>query len=158
MSFVWTDENTAKASRLWREGYAGSYIAREIGATRNAVVGKAYRMRDMFPARTHSPNSRVSREAREKPKRVRRAPRIARPAINFKKPDHDAEVFQVKLTSKALVDLGEKDCRWPEGDRFCGKSQHGTSSYCEYHHSHSVDLKRTHKSKSVKALAHHKRG
>lgn len=147
MSFVWDTRNTRKASKLWRDGHSASMIAREIGTSRNAVVGKAYRMRDMFPARIHSSNHRPQKK---KAKPVARMPRRVISPSFVPKPKHDSEVFQTKFTSKSLMDLNDNDCRWPEGENFCGKPQkEGRSSYCEYHNSHSIDAARSRRFKPI---------
>jgi hypothetical protein len=41
----WTPERIALLTRLWDEGRTAASIAMEIGCTKNAVVGKAHRLR-----------------------------------------------------------------------------------------------------------------
>ena len=42
----WTPEREAKLKELWKKGYSGSEIAKMIGdATRNAIIGKAHRLK-----------------------------------------------------------------------------------------------------------------
>lgn len=44
MRFDWNDENTAMAAAMWREGHSGSAIAKELGVSRSAVMGRLSRM------------------------------------------------------------------------------------------------------------------
>lgn len=48
-TFDWTAEAVARLRTLWEEGHATAEIARRIGATKNAVIGKAHRIN--LPAR-----------------------------------------------------------------------------------------------------------
>ena len=43
----WTPERQEKLKQLWKEGHSGSQIARMLGngATRNSVLGKAFRLK-----------------------------------------------------------------------------------------------------------------
>jgi len=42
----WTDERVEQLKRLWAEGYSASQIAAQMGGvTRNAVIGKAHRLK-----------------------------------------------------------------------------------------------------------------
>lgn len=142
MTFTWTEENTNRAQKLWREGHSASYIGKVIGCGRSALLGKAYRMREHFPSRKDTvKRMRVDRQKAPKKLRapVKRAPRIpAAPRERFEKPKHNAEVFSLKLTSKTLMELKDNDCRWPEGDRFCGKPKDGRRPYCKTHRPHGI--------------------
>ena len=42
---TWTDERIDELSKLWASGYSASAIGRMLGVSKNAVVGKAHRMR-----------------------------------------------------------------------------------------------------------------
>jgi GcrA cell cycle regulator len=41
---TWTAERVAELSRLWSEGVSSAEVGRQLGLTKNAVVGKAHRM------------------------------------------------------------------------------------------------------------------
>ena len=43
----WTDEREEKLKELWKKGHSGSQIAQMLGegATRNSVLGKAFRLK-----------------------------------------------------------------------------------------------------------------
>lgn len=40
----WNDDNTATAIRLWSEGVSAGDIGKQIGTSRNSVIGKIHRM------------------------------------------------------------------------------------------------------------------
>jgi GcrA cell cycle regulator len=60
MTIDWTAERTEKLEALWNEGIPASQIGRELGVSKNAVVGKAHRLK--LPKR-QSPIPSKSREA-----------------------------------------------------------------------------------------------
>lgn len=45
----WSDDKIAKLRRLWEEGLPTAEIGRRLGITKNAVIGKAWRL-DLPPA------------------------------------------------------------------------------------------------------------
>ena len=51
---IWTEALVADLVRLWSHGYSCSQIAAVIGVTRNAVIGKAHRLK--LPTHTRSNN------------------------------------------------------------------------------------------------------
>jgi GcrA cell cycle regulator len=44
MTREWTPERTAALITLWNEGVCASQIGRRLGVTKNAVIGKAFRL------------------------------------------------------------------------------------------------------------------
>jgi GcrA cell cycle regulator len=46
----WTEDKTARLSELWDEGIPAAEIGRRLGITKNAVIGKAWRL-DLPPRR-----------------------------------------------------------------------------------------------------------
>jgi GcrA cell cycle regulator len=52
----WNEDNTGRLRELWNEGLPAAEIGRRLGTTKNAVIGKAWRL-DLRPRRvTDSPN------------------------------------------------------------------------------------------------------
>jgi GcrA cell cycle regulator len=52
----WSDDKIAELRRLWDEGHPAAEICRRLGITKNAVIGKAWRL-DLPPRRVaDSPN------------------------------------------------------------------------------------------------------
>lgn len=47
----WPPARTEEAARLWAEGWTASQIAERLEITRNQLIGKANRRRDLFPRR-----------------------------------------------------------------------------------------------------------
>ena len=131
----WTDDRVTTLSKLWREGLSAAEIARRLGGvTRNAVIGKAYRLGlsgRAAPSRPSTPPReprRVAMRGRRRaapPRLVARSPVGALPA-----PD---------LAGMAtVVSIGRRACRWPIGDplepgfMLCGRpARRGV--YCACH-------------------------
>ena len=131
----WTPEREEKLRELWKKGHSGSEIANILGdTTRNAVIGKAHRLK--LDARS------VSRKPIQK--------------ANLEK-DNVAEVKNQKLGRKAkfkallldknfepenptkLENLTDNHCRWPLGEKmepasfFCGRKSMEKFPYCKLH-------------------------
>ena len=131
----WTPERQKKLKDLWKKGYTASQIAEEIGeTTRNAVIGKAHRLK---------------LEARAVSKKTS--------ATLISKKDKNSEIKQGKLSRKArfksllldknfepenpkkLIELTDDTCKWPIGHPyeknfyFCGRKPLEKFSYCKLH-------------------------
>ena len=131
----WTPERKNKLKVLWKKGHTASQIAALIGGTtRNAVIGKAYRLN--LESRT------VSRKPSTVPK---------------EKLEIDVKIKQEKLSRKAkfkallldknfepenpkkLIELTDDTCRWPIGHPyekdfyFCGRKPLNKFPYCKLH-------------------------
>ena len=144
----WLDEaKVALLKQLYAEGHSASHIAARIGGvSRNAVIGKAHRLGLVGNAplqRKMSQRSRSERNAIKK-KRWRRpmSPRQNRVAELFaSEPFAPAPeiIFIPENERKTLVELGDRECRWPLGDPkepsfgFCGRPQEPGLSYCRGH-------------------------
>jgi GcrA cell cycle regulator len=128
----WTTSRCEQLRTLWDDkGLSAGLIAREMHTTRNAIIGKAYRMR-------LSPRGSTANVADKsiKPTRVPTKPR-ARP--------RPAAVTPIRVQSRQyppgapipLIDLQSHHCRWVLGDPrdmlFCGQRKLEPHSYCELH-------------------------
>jgi len=122
----WTDERVTLLKQLWGEGKTAAEIAKVLGdgITRNAVIGKAHRLK------LSSRVSPIQQNTVKKPKAEAAALRIPRPAIKLP---------EFKGKGVKLVDLKEKMCRWPVGDpqdenfSFCGCDAVPGLPYCPEH-------------------------
>ncbi len=129
----WTDERVSLLKKLWGEGKTAAEIAKELGGvTRNAVIGKAHRLKlsnrvspiqqNKKPANTSTP---PAKKQEKKPARVVEQ--------NNKKPVIKKEDLV------GLLELNNRMCRWPEGDPqqgdfgFCGGDIYPGLPYCADH-------------------------
>lgn len=130
----WTDEKVTLLKQLWGEGKTAAEIARVLGGglTRNAVIGKAHRLRLSNRISPIQQNDNV-----RKPVVVASSPAPAAAR---------AAVVAVAVASAArgsgvrMADLKERMCRWPVGDpkdaenfHFCGDSVVPGMPYCAEH-------------------------
>jgi GcrA cell cycle regulator len=120
----WTDKKIDTLKRLWGKGMTASQIAGELGdgITRNAVIGKAHRLK--LPSRP----SPVKPEPEAKPAaHPTPAPKVEAPA-----PSGEGKGL-------SLLELTETTCKWPighPGDEdfyFCGKPSRPGVPYCPEH-------------------------
>lgn len=128
----WTEERVAVLKKLWGEGKTAAEIAKELGGvTRNAVIGKAHRLKlsnRLSPIQQTVKKASKPKASEEKAPAVKK--RIPKPAN-----------MDVPFTGKGvkLADLKEKMCRWPIGDpqhedfKFCGCANAMGLPYCEEH-------------------------
>ena len=125
----WTDERVNLLKQLWGEGKTAAEIAKVLGdgVTRNAVIGKAHRLKLSSRASPIQQNKKsVKTTTADRPRPLRKEPVVKN--INFK----GKEV--------SLAELGPRDCRWPNGDpsdkenfSFCGHKCAEGLPYCEEH-------------------------
>lgn len=123
----WTDERVTLLKKLWGEGQTAAEIAKALGSgfSRNAVIGKAHRLKL---------SSRLSpiqqnRTARPDPAPVRALP----------KAKQRPQPAQILFKGIPMVDLKERMCRFPQGDpresgfSFCGCDTVPGLPYCPEH-------------------------
>ncbi len=121
----WTDDRVTLLKQLWGEGKTAAEIAKVLGdgITRNAVIGKAHRLK------LSSRLSPIQQNTVKKPKGDA-APRAPRPQIKLP---------EFKGKSLNLIDLSNNMCRWPSGDpkeenfSFCGCEVVPGLPYCATH-------------------------
>lgn len=151
----WPKHTLTRIASLWTDGYSALDIARELGDgyTRNAVIGKLYRM----GLRRHGTSQRHKHSATLVPRKSRRQSRDDRGGYAPKLPrSTKANSAQLNLASAASgtknalvvieVPLDERrtvlsvtrhQCRWPyeSGERlyFCNLDALPGKPYCECH-------------------------
>ena len=125
----WTDERVTLLRKMWGEGKTAAEIAGTLGGvTRNAVIGKAHRLKLSNRISPIQQNVKPARPAAPEPRIVARAP--ARP-VEARPP------FAIKAVK--MIDLKERMCRWPHGDPrdddfvFCGHERVSMLPYCREH-------------------------
>jgi GcrA cell cycle regulator len=138
--FQWTPERVARVKFLWLDGKSASEVAKEIGATRNMVIGKVHRM-GLHKKRPERLTIEAMQRGSVKREVVRRALKLKPEPL----PEPSRPLPKSRPTT--LVKLDRTHCRWPLGDpkeegfHFCGaviseRKKGGRvqrPSYCEAH-------------------------
>ena len=129
----WTPERENKLKELWKKGLTASQIAAQMGATtRNAVIGKAHRLKLQARAVSKKSTSRTKTENNVEVKQEK----LSRKA-RFKSLLLDKN-FEPE-NPKKLEELTDDICRWPIGHPyekefyFCGRKSLDKFSYCKLH-------------------------
>ena len=130
----WNEEKVEKLKELWGKGSTASQIAEIIGGiTRNAVIGKAHRLKLASKIKTRNASSTQAYNNSEED--------------NFKQVKGRKSKFKSLLIEKdfepenpkRLEELDESSCKWPVGHPeetsfyFCGRSSLKDFSYCKLH-------------------------
>lgn len=160
--FDWTPAAVDTLTRMYGAGDPHSLIARVLGTTRNACIGKAHRLGltgktvkvpPPKPARVRPEPTAPRLVREEKPlapvDRSRRghltascvADRIEQRACAESRPVSSEEAFADRTGSLGIMDLRPSMCRWPLGAspfRFCGCRTVPGSSYCAEHRDISI--------------------
>ena len=122
----WSDDRVEVLKKLWGEGKTAAEIAKELGegVTRNAVIGKAHRLKL---------SSRVS-PIQQSPKKIKAN---SEPSMAPRRPAKKVPIYLGKQLK--MEELRDKMCRWPNGDpqgddfSFCGCGTVENSPYCDNH-------------------------
>lgn len=139
-----------KIIKLWEEGYSGTQIGIELGMTRNAVMGKIYRLRKL--AQLEYGHTKMASRAvievddpvkkiEEKPKNAKIPKKASRPKLRpvVWTPKPDPSTVKIPERGVTFFSLRPGRCRYPlEGDSlatyvFCGAPA-TNKSYCKEHH------------------------
>jgi GcrA cell cycle regulator len=135
---TWTTERITLLKNRINAGLSCGQIAREIGVSRNAVIGKANRLGlSRFKGATAGQPERTGTPRNARPRivtqhRILRA-LWAKPQLGF------AEVPGDSASRCSLFELQQWHCRWPINDPgaedfgFCGKKQVDGLPYCAAH-------------------------
>lgn len=126
----WTDEKIEDLKKLWAKGLSTAEIGRELGVSKNAVVGKSHRL-GLKPR--PSPISGKAAEAAPAAAPAKAAAAPAKPkAVKAPKAKEAEKIGDI-------IDLGPHMCRWPFGDpgdddfHFCGRQVAPSKPYCPEH-------------------------
>ncbi|HEU0117612.1 MAG TPA: GcrA family cell cycle regulator [Alphaproteobacteria bacterium] len=151
----WTEQKIQALKDMWGHGYSASEIAKHLGGlTRNAVIGKAHRLKlssrpspikreDEGTGLAASENAMPAMKQSRKRVMLRPLPVVPTPSSTTTKiPTKDAfrALDNVKRTEGiAVTKAGDRHCRWPVGDprspdfRFCGCQAYEGMPYCIDH-------------------------
>tara|TARA_E500000178_G_scaffold152814_1_gene152600 strand:+ start:123 stop:593 length:471 start_codon:yes stop_codon:yes gene_type:complete len=141
----WNQQKVEDLKKLWNEGVATSRIGEQLGFTKNAVIGKAFRLglerRQNSRKKTTQPTSFSSTT-------LYRETSSSSSSVSIKKePARRREKFSFK---KSIVGTGSfKSCQWPIGDpleegfHYCDSQNIPTKPYCidHYKKAYNVDEK-----------------
>lgn len=135
----WTDDRVSILKKLWGDGHTAAEIAKKLGGvTRNAVIGKAHRLKlsnRVSPIQQNKKpaNKNTQRKVVEKVKVVPTVSALkATPAVAKAAPVSSGKLY-------SLLELKPRMCRWPSGDPreedfgFCGETSISGIPYCEEH-------------------------
>jgi len=144
MTSFWTPDKEKLIVKYWAEGRTAQSIGDKLGATRNAVIGKAHRLKlsprgepARAPVKQKIQKVKPVRPAAELklkgPCKTRSRPKAIplRPVVNETVPIGDA--------CTATMALKADSCRWPLGDpytdrfMYCDKKKTEKYPYCEEH-------------------------
>lgn len=141
----WTDERISELTKLWNDGLSTAEIGKMLGISKNAVVGKAHRLR------LSSRPSPIRRMAmRPLTPRMPREPRStsapALPASVAMTPPRQSQSHATPTPAPAkirvetpVLQLSNQRCMWPvghpgDGDfHFCGERSLVGKPYCATH-------------------------
>ena len=133
----WTADKEEKLKELWTKGYTASQIASKLGdTTRNAVIGKAHRLKLEARATSKKFSAKVSNENDTKDNTINKPQKLGRKA-KFKALLLDKSFEQEN--PKKLEELTDETCRWPIGHPyeesfyFCGRKPMEKFPYCKLH-------------------------
>lgn len=142
----WTDERVMLLKKLWIEGKTAAEIAKLIGGgvTRNAVIGKAHRLKLSGRISPIQENARPEAGVARAVAAPRKSPKSTVSKVSNREiiaPVHIPPVEENYCYGAGvqLVELKESMCRWPIGDpkedgfKFCGGPSEEGLPYCSHH-------------------------
>ena len=112
----WTPEKEEELRQLWKKGHSGSEIAGLLGdgATRNSVLGKAFRLNLEARSVSRRSTSKGNTEAEKVNTQEVKTQKLGRKA-RFKALLLDPN-FEPENPTK-LEDLTDDRCKWPLGEK-----------------------------------------
>lgn len=138
---AWTEEAVETLKRLWADpDLSAALIAKRLGVTRNAVLGKIHRLGLSKPRGARPPPARVPTPQSARRARAERPARAAGPVSALARssvgPASSPEPGPGLVPR--LEDLPRRGCHWPLGDpraedfAFCGRAAE-RGPYCAAH-------------------------
>ena len=142
----WNTQKVEDLKKLWNEGVATSRIGEQLGFTKNAVIGKAFRL---GLERRQNSRKKTAHSQTVSSVTMYRETNTANhtPAAPKREVTKRREKFSFK---KSIVGTGNfKSCQWPIGDpleegfHYCGGQNIPTKPYCIEHYkkAYNVDEK-----------------
>ncbi|PCI55280.1 MAG: gcrA cell cycle regulator family protein [Alphaproteobacteria bacterium] len=136
----WTDDRVSILKKLWGDGHTAAEIAKKLGGvTRNAVIGKAHRLKLSNRVSPIQQNKKPANKNTQR-KVVEKVKIVAAPsAVKMQPSAVVKDSPSVSGTLYSLLELKPRMCRWPSGDPreeqfgFCGETTISGIPYCEDH-------------------------
>ena len=142
----WNQQKVEDLKKLWNEGVATSRIGEQLGFTKNAVIGKAFRL-----GLERRQNSRKKTSHSQSVSSVTMYRETSVPGHSQITPKKEVTRRREKFSfKKSIVGTGSfKSCQWPIGDpleegfHYCGGQNIPTKPYCIEHYkkAYNVDEK-----------------
>ena len=142
----WNQQKVDDLKKLWNEGVATSRIGEQLGFTKNAVIGKAFRL-----GLERRQNSRKKSTHSQSVTSVTMYRETSVPSHSQITSKREATRRREKFSfKKSIVGTGSfKSCQWPIGDpleegfHYCGGQNIPTKPYCidHYKKAYNVDEK-----------------
>lgn len=134
----WTDDRVSVLKKLWGEGRTAAEIAKELGGvTRNAVIGKAHRLKLSNRVSPIQQNNKKPVQKVVERKEVERE--TVQQNVTVFVPSEKPKIRASQARLQSLLDLKPRACRWPVGDPkeegfgFCGCDAIPGLPYCGDH-------------------------
>ena len=140
---TWSTERVEALKRCFDAGLSCSQIAREIGVTRNAVIGKVSRLGlSRPPGAIATPPRRARLSGPRRTRRLRMNVFVQQDILKTAFVEAEPRVDAIPIHNGrgcTLFELDRENCRWPimskDGEelRYCGNGPIAGSSYCPAH-------------------------
>lgn len=133
----WTDESVERLRQMWSEGLTANEIAKKLGVTKNAIVGKVHRL--CLTARPSPIKSKENEALSEDIEQTGANAAMSADLFENTSAAGKSTSTNKKIENIKLVDLDSHTCRWPIGDPrdedfcFCGKKVRTGQTYCDEH-------------------------
>lgn len=141
MNSQWTDQDVATLKRLFHDGFSAAGIGKAVNRTRNAVIGKLYRLKLSYrEGFTSSKDKKASKPIKtNSPRRPLVIPVFKAEAAA--KAPLPVKIDPVQSLHIPFAETGKFQCLWIDDDTYgasatcCGNRIPGTPGrpYCEFH-------------------------
>ena len=151
---AWTNEMIEGLKKMWKKGLTTNEIAKELGVSKNSIVGKVHRLNltsRPSPIKKKDDEEKLDVQQKEektlepakdttdeKPQKEEKQPALHVEAEQpLVVPSVEAELKKRKCIK--LTELDSHTCRWPIGDPkddrfcFCGNKVRAGQTYCDEH-------------------------
>ncbi len=138
----WTEDRVSILKKLWGDGHTAAEIAKQLGGvTRNAVIGKAHRLKlsnRVSPIQQNKKAANKNVERKDLKKTKVSSVKTSSTASYVDAVEKPVEAV-IPDNLHSLLELKPRMCRWPSGDPkekefgFCGEKTISGIPYCEEH-------------------------